>query len=445
MIFISCFFFLLSSLTFANPFPDPAQVRSPSIVKLNLKPQLITNKRMTSQSVLRVEVQWKENETYEMSGLFLESSGTESLIARSKNKDSLGSYKAQLKLQDGTIVHASVGTGRMFRKLVKTLSFRFPISQNFTSGEISLEAEHPESGVMETVLQRKVTSGDFKVVPSQDVKIFTLKSADKQPAIKVNFYAEGFLAKDEKKFLQSAEKAVAVLTKDLPGSEYFEYSAVFAPSKLKIGRAQDLGESPLKRDSFLGLYFPHWAKFNRWYHVVYPTDQTHYRNALAQAPYDYPIALIDDAEYWGVGNYKELTAVPVGHSLFAFLLLHEFGHFMGLNEEYESGGPTELEFAKNISEPWSQNITFNPSPEKLKWIKQTEPGISLPTTMADFERFGGRVKNPVGAYKGGYAESEPRHKSHKPVLKCTMGQEAKFCPVCSEALRSLIDFDRSGI
>lgn len=433
---------IVTTSVWSNPYPDPQKVDSPQIPSRSYFTSSKKVRPRSGSDVLRVEVTWSQDEKYEVSGLYLEKSGTPALMERAQKKDPLGSYKARLILSDQTILHGSVGTGKEFRKLALTMSFRFPLVSNLSSASFILEAEHPQKGNLEKVLTKKLNLSLAKQIHAQKVDVELLRPALKSPALKVNFYAEGYQQSGEQKFLATCRKAIATLEKHLPGSEYFEFRAVFAPSKVKIGRHQDLGPKPLPRDSFLGLYFPHWHKFGRWYHVVYATDQTQYRNALAQVDYDYPIAIVDDSGYWGVGNYKELTAIPSDNYQFSYLLLHEFGHFMGLNEEYEGGGPTELEFAPGINEPWSQNITFHPHAESLKWYKFTEPGIPLPTSKADYIRHGGMLKNPVGAYRGGYADSEPQKKSHKPVLKCMMGTGGDFCPVCSEALSSLVDFDR---
>lgn len=433
---------LISSFhAFAKPYPDPSKVVSPKIIPHEF-PNFKSNATSSGHEVLRVEIAWNENESYALSGTYLENSGTDALLKSSLKEDKLGSYKAKLiaETSNGTIeLHSSIGTGREFRKLVRILNFRFPHIADARNYKVILTAEHPETGKMEKVLEENLSPEKFVSVPKQQVKVTLLKKATKSPVVKFNFYAEGFKADGEEKFLAAAKKAIAGLDQNISGAEHFEYRAVFATSNLKIGAAQDFGNTVKVRDSFLGLYFPYWRKFGRWYHVVYPTSETKYRNALAQEPYDYPLALVDDNAYWGVGNYKELTAIPVGSSQFTYLLLHEFGHFMGLNEEYEGGGPTELEFAPKISEPWSQNITFNVT--DLKWKKFAEPGISIPTSRTDYIRFGGSAKNPVGAYKGGYADSEPRGKSHKPVMTCMMGSGGDFCKVCQDALLSLIQTD----
>ena len=429
---------LLSSLaSWAKPYYRPSEIILPKSENrlLTSAPLLVHIEK--GGPVLRVEVSWSKNETYKITNLTLEESGTEALIRSSQHQDLLGSYKAKL-ISPSQQLHASVGTGREFRQLVRTMSFRFPLTGEDKNFQFTLEAENPESGKTEKVLDQKISLEEAKAVVAQNVKVSLLRKALKEPSLKFNFYAEGFEASGENRFLEAAQRAIQTLEKNIPGQEYFEFKAVFAVSNKKIGSAQDRGDEIQIQDSFLGLYFPHWRKFGRWYHVVYPTSQTKYRNALAQVPYDYPLALVDDNEYWGVGNYKELTAIPVGDEAFSYLLLHEFGHFMGLNEEYEGGGPTELEFAPKIKEPWSQNITFNPDVTSLKWRKHLEPGISVPTTLSDYRRFGGADKNPVGAYRGGYADSEPVKKSHKPVMQCMMGTGGDFCPVCQDALNELV-------
>ena len=429
---------LFSIATFAKPYPDPQKVISPVIAEKHLLPML-SAERSVGSDVLRVEIDWKENEKYQLAGAYHETSGTEALIKASQKMDPFGSYKAELIVNGSQHFYASIGTGREFRRLVRTLSFRFPLLSNISSMRLIVQAENPEDGKQEIVIDQVISLSEVKFIPKQDVKITALRKALKQPALKFNFYAEGFLQNGEAKFLAAANKAISAFEQNLPGSEYFEFKAVFAVSNKKLGSAQDLGNEVKVRDSFLGLYFPHWRKFGRWYNVVYPTSETKYRNALAQEPYDYPLALVDDGAYWGVGNYKELTAIPVSSMQFSYLLLHEFGHFMGLNEEYEGGGPTELEFAPKIKEPWSQNITFNLT--DLKWKELAEPGISIPTTAGDYSRFGGRTKNPVGAYRGGYADSGPRNKSHKPVMRCMMGEGGDFCKVCQDALVKVIKND----
>lgn len=433
---------MMSLCSWSKPYFQPDKVTGPLVSGETKASLLRTEGREEGTTVLRVEVNWQVNETFTLGGLYLESSGTEALLKKSLKKDLLGSYKAELFLKTSSeqrILHSSVGTGKEFRRLVRTLSFRFPITTDIQEARLLVTAEHQMSGVATKVIDQQLDLNLARPIEKKDIKVTLLKSATKTPVLRFNFYAEGFEKNQEGQFLNAAEKAISILGSNIPGAEHFEFRAVFFPSREKLGAARDLGPTVVIKDTFLGLYFPYWRKFGRWYHVLYPTSETKYRNALAQVPYDYPLALVDDSGYWGVGNYKELTAIPVGSPQFSYLLLHEFGHFMGLNEEYEGGGPTELEFAPNIPEPWSQNITFNP--KSLKWKDLIEPGISVPTSQADYNRFGGRLKNPVGAYLGGYGDSEPLGRSHKPVRSCMMASGGDFCKVCQKAILELVMLD----
>jgi len=150
----------------------------------------------------------------------------------------------------------------------------------------------------------------------------------------------------------------------------------------------------------------------------------------------YLIRLSDSSTYFGVGNYKELTAVPARNSSFSYLLMHEFGHFMGLNEEYEGGGKTELAFAPGIEEPWSQNITFLPANHKLKWSAHVSSSTPIPTPDNVW-----RGSGPFGAYQGGYAQTQPYGTSHKPGQACTMESAGSFCPICMSAMLDVMAFD----
>ncbi|WP_370449384.1 M64 family metallopeptidase [Legionella sp. km772] len=218
------------------------------------------------------------------------------------------------------------------------------------------------------------------------------------------------------------------------------FYAVFNPSQEQLGKAKNLGFPIPEFNSFLGLYYPYWDNFGRWYHIVYPTRENKFRQALASAPYDYPVVLVNNSDYWGVGNYMSHTAIPANNdAYFTYLLLHEMGHFFGLNEEYEGGGRTELEFAPGISEPWSQNISFleNPSYAALKWNQFVNPNIVLPTPDNVWHS-----SPPVyGAYYGGYGDSQSsRARSHKPGFNCVMESHEQFCSVCAKGILDVVQF-----
>lgn len=414
---------LLTASALANPYPDPTAVPRdpPGLYPVGeFLPSLdLEQLREDGVDVLRVQVDWAEGESFSVASAVIERSGTQALVARSAVQDPHGSYQGSLVDASGkTVAYASVGTGMEFRKLARAMTFRFPRPKGAV--EFRLEAENPDTGAREEVLKEALHP--TRAPERDDLEVRLVREAPEKPSLALNLYAEGYTEARKDRFFEAAEKVAQALDKgDYPGSGHFEIRAVFAPSNVAIGKATDLGLPVAERDSFLGLYFPYWDNFGRWYHVVYPTREARYRAALGQVPYDYPMALVDDSEYWGVGNFGELTAIPAGNGSFTYLLLHEFGHFFGLNEEYESGGKTELAFSPGIDEPWSQNITFLRDPSDLKWKAITD-----------------------AVYPGGYAQTPPLGMSHKPAHGCTMESGTHFCSVCRAAVEARVKRDLGG-
>lgn len=415
-----------------TPFPHQLELLPIPTHKVN-KSSSLRSKMLESISVLRIQIDWKRvGEVYKLSQLVKENSGTKALLAKARYPDNYGSYLAELNV-DGVSYYDSIGMGKEYRVLTRSLSFRFPlINKNST---LKVWAENPETGVQELVLEEKIDPTAAKELPQTNVETRMLRDSNSLHPLVFTIYADAYNEKRKERFFEKARQVVKVLeASKFPGQENFRILAVFAPSKSKLGVAQDFGESPISRDTFLGLYFPHWNKIARWYHIVYPTNESQLRAGLGQAPYDYPFVLMDDAEYWGVGNYRMLTAIPSEAPEFDYLLLHELGHFLGLNEEYEEEGPTELEFAPGIFEPWSPNMTFHPHRGELKWEHLVNIDTPLPTPYS-------MPGNVIGAYQGGYAGSLPRGMNHKPAKTCTMGSGGGFCAVCNEGILKQISKD----
>lgn len=440
---------LITQVACANPYWNPEKVPKDSSYS-NLRKQSLNIKDLktiTQQAgidVLRVQVDWMEaNESYSISNLIVESSGTPALIARSTHKPKWGSYLGVLKDNTGKVVYYdSIGTGKEYRKLARAINLRFPMPTKDMTFE--LFAENPQSGVMELVLEKNIKPAELSKEEHtfKDLEIKEIAIAKKSPSLRVNIYAEGYHSAEKIKFWQKALKAVnALQSEHFPGVEYMSFYAVFSSSANTLGSAEDLGLPVPEFDSFLGLYYPYWDNFGRWYHIVYPTRENKFRQGLAAAPYDYPIVLVNNNKYWGVGNYMSHTAIPAENSTyFTYMLLHEFGHFFGLNEEYEGGGRTELEFAPDIDEPWSQNITYltNPSYAGLKWNELVNPKISIPTPSNDWES----TPPAYGAYQGGYADSySSKGYSHKPGYNCVMESHQSFCDICQKGIMDVIQYD----
>lgn len=393
----------------------------------------------TGLEVLRIQVDWSQQNTkeiYHLNSITLDKSGSEALYRRSLNQDKLGSYRGELLdlKSKKAIYFDSVGTGMEYRLLTRSMSFRFPkidIPMLFR-----MWAENPKSGVMEVVLEQEIDPENAITLTAKPTKQWLVTKAKKSPHLVITFYAEGYPAGKEEQFLAAVKRAENIINEyPFPLNDHFEIRAVYAVSNTKLNSARNLGLPVPEFDSFFGMYFPYWDNMGRWYHILYPTREQKLREGLAQAVYDYPILLVDSDDYWGVGNYNSHTALPAeNHRSFQYLFIHEFGHFMGLNEEYHEPAPnrTELTFAPGIYEPWSQNTTFLRDSSKLKWKKFVAEDTPIPTPVRWWS-------NKIGAYKGGYSSAPGLN--HKPSLNCAMDSKANFCPVCLDAIQEKIKFD----
>ena len=278
---LTFFTLVLASIAFANPYPDPKKVprlpipKSSGILKSGAFQEGIP--------VLRVQVDWQAaTEGYEIGAVVVESSGTEALLRRAKTPNPFGSYRARLEDPMTREVYAydAVGTGKEFRKLVRAMSFRFP--KPTSRVDFVMTAENPKTGIMEEVLRRPLLA-PVAVQSMAEIEVKQLLAAESTPSLLVSIYAEGFSPERKSRFWQDAEKVAKTLRQyDFPGAKRMEFQAVFSPSGLSIGSAIDLGLPVPDRDTFLGLYFPYWHPFGRWYHVVYPTSEAHYRRAIGQ-------------------------------------------------------------------------------------------------------------------------------------------------------------------
>ncbi|MCX6123906.1 MAG: M64 family metallo-endopeptidase [Proteobacteria bacterium] len=441
---ILCLSFISQPLA-ANPYWDPTKAPQMPPSEGRSREQLTLIDHKTAQQagveVLRIQIDWQSGEIYTLGEVRRELSGTSTLLRRAKTKNPLGSYQGVLFERDtGKILaYDAIGTGREYRKLTRALTFRFPLYN--VALTLSVLAENPTTGEMQEVLRTDIElPTELDEAQPANIEMRQIYANPSPNSLKVVFYADGYLESQRAAFFNDADRAYRALRDNRwPSIETMDFKAVFVPSATTLGNAQNLRLPVPERNSYLGLYHPYWDNFGRWKDVVYPTRESKYRSGIAVVPYDYPIVLVDSSTYWGVGNFNELTAIPSRNTSFSYLLLHEFGHYFGLNEEYGGGGRTELEFAEQIREPWSQNITFAANLRPLKWANFTAPSTPIPTPPSQWND---QLNGPIGAYPGGYAESQSTSASHKPGLSCTMNRSPKFCSVCSDAIKQKISFDQ---
>lgn len=202
------------------------------------------------------------------------------------------------------------------------------------------------------------------------------------------------------------------------------------------------------------------------------------RDIAALVPYDFVCILINDTRYGGGGIYNLYATTYTREQVkgqewqMDYVYVHEFGHsFGGLGDEYYGSTTAYNEFYPLGVEPWEPNVTALTDKRQLKWRNFVAEGTPLPTPWEkdaydSLEAERGKLdrlasdyyekREPilraqanilrnsayagkVGAFEGsGYASKG----LYRPAVDCRMFTLSlvDFDPVCSAAIRRVIDF-----
>ena len=123
------------------------------------------------------------------------------------------------------------------------------------------------------------------------------------------------------------------------------------------------------------------------------------------------------------------------HKLFIEVLVHEFGHsFAALADEYAYPGEEPLNYPLDV-EPWAQNITTLANFDS-KWKNMLPEGNTPITRHTDDSNLD---TGTLGLYEGAGCVLKG---VYRPCPNCMMRtlKVPVFCPVCTRAIREVIDF-----
>jgi len=259
---------------------------------------------------------------------------------------------------------------------------------------------------------------------------YILKSGDPKEKIDVAFIAEGYSAKEMKKFYKDAANGVQALLEYEPfksTKDRFNFIAIFLPSK-------DSGISIPHNDEWYDTAVG--SHFDTFYSERYLTTLEIFKmhDALAGLPYEHLLILANTENYGGGGIYNSYTLTSAHHATFKPVLVHEFGHSFGaLADEYYYDDQY-VNYYYPGTEPWEQNITTLADFES-KWKDMiTDKDQPFPTPEKYSED-----PDHMGLYEGG---GYMTHGVYRACWNCRMRTNAapKFCPVCERAIRRIIDF-----
>jgi hypothetical protein len=202
-----------------------------------------------------------------------------------------------------------------------------------------------------------------------------------------------------------------------------------------------------------------------------------FRDAAAQAPYEFVEILLNGDTYGGGGIHNLYATCATGSGSSPYVFVHEFGHhFAALADEYYT---SDVAYGTDtpIAEPWEPNLTALLDPPRLKWKDLVTPGIALPTPWPkeEYEAFSKTIQDRrkalraakapekemdalfaeelawskpflakaphggvVGAFEGGGYRARGLY---RPASDCIMFSRNldRFCPVCARTIERVID------
>lgn len=318
-------------------------------------------------------------------------------------------------------------TGRSFENV-------FLLPMPASKAEITLELSGSSGQTLATfkhlVDPEDILIGKISAAPHGCVVKDVLSGGAPEEMIDVVIVAEGYSAKEKRKFFEHAARSVDAIFSHDAFSRYrnrFNFHAVFLPSG-------DSGVSvPGKgvwKNTALG------SNYNTFYMDRYLTTTRLFRlhDALAGVPYEHIIILANDDTYGGGGIYNSYTLTTSRNPRFLQVLAHEFGHSFGaLGDEYAYDDMYSIWYPAGV-EPWEENITTC-----VDFASKWEDMMGMEAPNGKLPPF------KVGLFEGAGYQTKG---AFRPVDGCLMrilqdkeGNPSTFCPVCARAIERMILFN----
>lgn len=261
------------------------------------------------------------------------------------------------------------------------------------------------------------------------------KPAQPSDAVDIAIIAEGYTARELKKFYREAARLADYIASHEPFKKHasrLNFYAVAPPS-------QQSGVSHPNRGDWKRTALG--AHFHTFYSPRYLTSPRHFaiRDVAAAVPYDAIYILANTDEYGGGGIYNFYALTSARGRDARAVTVHEFGHsFAGLADEYFYEGGDALDGMYPLhEEPWEPNITTLKHFEH-KWLGDLSEGTPVPTPLpVDSTLSIDQPASLLGVYEGGGYRTKG---IYRPTPDCRMktNKAAEFCPVCAKAVEERI-------
>lgn len=282
------------------------------------------------------------------------------------------------------------------------------------------------TGKFENIFMREINPSDYFILKEQTRTCKTVQLAGKgksSESLDIAVIAEGYTAKDMKKFHADVIRVIGNITNKPPFNKYKDRINIYAIESVSQQQGPDVpGEHIYSNTATNTSYYTFDVE-----RYLTTADYKSICDYAANVPYDQIFVLINSTRYGGGGFYNLYTACTADHALTPKVSSHEFGHgFGGLADEYYNAEMATSDFYNLRLEPWEPNITTNVEFER-KWNDMLEKGIQIPTPRTN--EFAGKV----GLFEGGGYVSKG---IYSPVLDCNMksNNPNDYCSVCQRAV-----------
>lgn len=247
--------------------------------------------------------------------------------------------------------------------------------------------------------------------------------------IDIVFIAEGYTAKEEKKFISDAQKFIDYLFDYEPFSLLRNKFNFYAICSFSPDSGTDIPQNNIWARTVVN------SSFNTFGIDRYLTslDIKSIYEVASCAPYDQICVLVNTDKYGGGGFYNFFNLTASRNFYAKNVFVHEFGHsFGGLADEYfESEEDPEFDMYPLDVEPREPNITTLVNFQK-KWKNLVNDTLEIPTHVGE------NYKNVVGVFEGGGYRPKGIYRSQ---ISCLMKElNAPFCAACKNSLLKIIDF-----
>ncbi|MCM1371795.1 MAG: IgA Peptidase M64 [Bacteroides sp.] len=255
------------------------------------------------------------------------------------------------------------------------------------------------------------------------------RAGDSKDKIDVVFVPEGYTSEEMGQFRRDCEESIAAILRHkafVARKDRLNFIAIDAPSKHS---GVSIPKDKEWKSTAVGSHFD---TFYSERYLTTPNISKLY-DILDGIPCESIIILANTDEYGGGGIYNNYMLSAARGASYRSVIVHEFGHsFAGLADEYFYDDQYETYYPAGI-EPWEQNLTTL-TDFGSKWKDMLPKGTPIPTP-AD----GKDIHTKVGVYEGGGYQSKG---VYRPAQDCRMktNEAPDFCPVCSRAIKRVIDF-----